>query len=57
MSLNISIDCNLSEDESEISGINGEDDDKEKKREKESSPVASVLPHKSDSPLDEGEVQ
>ncbi|KAF8372698.1 thoc-7 [Pristionchus pacificus] len=47
----------IDEDESEISGINGEEDDKEKKREKESSPVASVLPHKSDSPLDEGEVQ
>ncbi|GMS95231.1 hypothetical protein PENTCL1PPCAC_17406 [Pristionchus entomophagus] len=48
----------IDEDESEITGVNVEDDGKEeKKRDKESTPGTSVPPPKSDSPLDEGEVQ
>ncbi|GMR47386.1 hypothetical protein PMAYCL1PPCAC_17581 [Pristionchus mayeri] len=47
----------IDEDESEMSGGNGEEEDKDKRRDIESTPATSVPPLKSDSPLDEGEVQ
>ncbi|GMT23747.1 hypothetical protein PFISCL1PPCAC_15044 [Pristionchus fissidentatus] len=47
----------IEDDEAEVSEETGEDDEREKKRDKESTPITTGPISKSDSPLDEGEVQ